>query len=198
MARLPDRSQPAKQSDVVLVDEARSSCRAGPLLATAPFISGTRSVEIANDKGNKPLAEKMQKAATEELLPTLEFGLFPSCECLPFGHWLQEVIWQSRKGRIVPEVVTNSVLPTEGQLFCDRQRHFAGFQIGQQFRDKRYGWLSVNEPHIHPVLGYSRCEYVKKDWWSKINGELAADKMSARPAGFRCFSACRLARVSIR
>lgn len=153
---------------------------------TAPIVAGSRSIEIVDDKGNESLAEKMKEAAEKELLPILDEGLFPACECLQFGYWLQEVIWDKIDGRVLP-VQLNSVLPTEAWMHCDRQRRFAGFQIGDDFRDKRYGWLAVNQPHIHPVLGYARNEAAKYDWWGKINSNLTGDKLERKASGIQMF-----------
>lgn len=146
--------------------------------------AGTRSVEIEDDKGNKSLAEEMKEAATKELLPLLDRGLFPSFECLQFGYWTQEVIWDRVGERLLP-VELNSILPGEAQLYCDKQKKFAGFQIGQEFRDKRYAWHSVNLPHIHPVLGYARNESAKYDWWGKLQSNLAGDKIERKASGIQ-------------
>lgn len=147
-------------------------------------IAGSRSMEIVDDKDNPKLAEEMIAAAKTDLLPALDRALPGGCMCLHFGSWLQEVVWVTRNGRVVPDYVL-SVLPTEAQLFCNGQRQFTGFQIGTDFRDKRYGFLTVNQPHIHPVLGFSRNENVKLDWWRMVNSNIMGDKSERKASGIQ-------------
>src|ERR1700733_1653719 len=152
---------------------------------TKPLSGGTRSVEIVDDRGNPDLAKEMKESAEKDLLPVMATGLIAACECLNFGLWLQEGGWDKNKeGRIAP-VTLDSVLPGEAVLHCDPHRHFAGFEINNQFRDKRYAWHSVNQPHIHPVLGYARLEAVKYPWWGKLNTNLNANKIEGKASGIQ-------------
>lgn len=152
-------------------------------ITVSPIISGSRTIRIADERGNPKLAEEMKEAAEEDLLPVLASTLPGACECLNFGAWLHEIVWQRVNGRMTPSA--NSVLPTEAILHCDQQRKFAGFEIGSQFRDPRYAFLAVNQPHIHPVLGYSRMENCRADWWRAIQSNLNADRVERKAAGIQ-------------
>lgn len=147
-----------------------------------PILAGTRSIEIIDERGNKNLAQQMKEAAEHDLLPILDQAIEPAMESMIFGNWLQEMIWDRAEGRTVP-IQANSVLPTEATLHCDPQRKFSGYQIGEQFRDPRYGFLCVNEPFIHPTLGFSRCENAKTDWWRASQSNMNADRIERKASG---------------
>lgn len=152
------------------------------VITTTPFIAADRGIEIVDDAGNPSLATEMKEDAEKDLLPIFNEAIIGACESLHFGYWLQEVVWDRKGGRTVP-VQLNSVLPTEAILHCNPQRRFTGFQISGEFRDSRYGFLAVNQPHIHPTLGYSRNENAKVDWWRGVMGGLEGDKAERKAAG---------------
>lgn len=152
--------------------------------STLPIISGSRTYEIEDERGQSDLAKKMLEVANKKVLPVFNRSVEAALERKIFGNWLQELIFDrdDEDGEIIP-VGTNSVLPLEARLFCDRQRKFSGFQIGEQYRDKRYAFNSVEQPHIHPVLGYSRCEAAKDNWWRSIQTNVSGDKAAIKQSG---------------
>lgn len=152
-------------------------------VATLPFLAGSRTIEIDDDMGNEKLAEEMKEAAMKELLPMLNMAIGPATECLNFGQWLQEAVYDVVESGNVAPISFNSVLPTEAVLHCDSQRKFAGFQIGDQYRDKRYGFLAVEQPHINPTMGYGRNEAAKNDWWRALQTDMTGDRAAIKASG---------------
>lgn len=150
----------------------------------APILAGTRTMEVEYDMGQRDLAAEMLETAKKDLLPRLQDALGPANEDLNFGNWLQEVIYDRTESRTVPASL-NSFLPGEALLHTDRFRNFLGFQVGTEFRDARYAFLSVNQPHIHPVLGFSRNENVKADWWRATRSERNADSIERKASGIQ-------------
>jgi hypothetical protein len=150
--------------------------------STLPFLASTRKYEIDDDKGQPKLAKQMADDANKHLLAWLNRAIRPATESMNFGQWLQEVVWGTVDDQTVP-IGLNSVLPTEATLHCDRQRQFAGYQIGTEYRDKRYGFLAVEQPHIHPVLGYGRNEAAKNDWWRALQTDISGDKAAIKASG---------------
>lgn len=151
-------------------------------ITTGPIMAGTRSMEVCDDHGNKDLAEKMQEAATKDLLPTLARAMHGACESLHFSNWLEEVEWDRRDNRMVP-VGVHSFLPGEAIIHQDTGKRFTGFEVNGQVRDSRYAVLFVNEPHIDPVLGYSRNQNALEQWWRKEQSYLSGDRTERKASG---------------
>lgn len=148
-----------------------------------PVLAGVQSIEIANEKDKKDAtAEAMLEAAIEDVLPIVHAAMEPGFESLHFGAWLQELVWDRRDGRTYPCEV-RSILPGEAIIYRDPYRRFAGYEIAGQFRDPRYGLLTVNNPHIDPIFGESRNSYVREEWWRARNSEENADTTERKAAG---------------
>lgn len=152
----------------------------------APIVASPRSIEFVDaESGKDKAAENMLSAAKADLLPIMDEAMEACVECTHFGYWLQEIEWDfNEKGRVAP-MMLNSVLPTEAQLYCNLQRRFTGFEINGQFRDKRYAFLAVHQPHIHPVLGYSRNNNARVDWWRSVNSNMMGDKSERKASGIQ-------------
>ena len=173
---------------------------------TGAIISGERSMEVADDKGNPELAQKMKDAATVDLLPVLARAMFGACESLHFGRWLQEVEWgyrtfltpkPSKKPTVdeeeqppgAPEL-SNRTIPINvypilpGEATIHRYRNsFSGYTINGETRDARYGFLAVNDPHIDPIEGYSRNQNALEPWWRGVQSRLNGDKIERKASG---------------
>lgn len=159
-------------------------------VATAPILAGTRSIEVVDDGGKPDFAAEIKDAATKDLLPIYQDALAGSVESLGFGHWLQEVVWDFVRGRTVPVRLQSFVpgwggMPGEAVIHVDQYRQFIGYQVGTEFRDARYGLLSVNEPHIDPILGHSRLENAKSDWWRAVQSNKNGDKIERKASGIQ-------------
>jgi DNA topoisomerase-1 len=142
---------------------------------TRQILSGTQSIEILNKTADPDLAAAIKAAAEEDLLPSVPDWFAASLECLHFGNWLQEIEWTRKGGRTVPACF-RSFRPGEVTIYQDAYGQFAGYQLNSEYRDARYGFLSVNQPQIHPVAGYSRNENCRQEYWRIQQSELNADK----------------------
>lgn len=154
-------------------------------VTTGPILAGTRTVEVMDDGWNSPTeAEEWKKLAEKDLLPVLEQGMEGMCECLHFGNWLQESIWGYRDNRTVP-LELRSFLPGQAVLHKDKYGQFTGFEINGEFRDARYAFLSVNQPHIDPIFGYARNRNCRLDWWRIQQSDLNGDRIERKAAGIQ-------------
>lgn len=153
---------------------------------TKPVLAGSRSIEVEDDAGSVDQADKIKKAAESDLLPILARAMAGAMEAPSFGHWLQEVIWGDREGRISPLDV-RSVLPSEGVIHVDEFRRFSGYEVGGEFRDARYGFLSVNDPHIDPVLGYSYSANALTTWFRATKSAENSDALERKASGIQMF-----------
>lgn len=154
-------------------------------ITTAPALASPLTVEIADDQGNPELAAERKMQGQKALLPGLMDAFPASMEALHFGCWLQEVIWEQGVDGTLDPVRFNSLLPGEAVLHQDHTRKFTGYQVGKDFRDARYGFLAVNEPHIDPIFGYSRNQNCREEWWRIRQSNLNADKMEKKAAGIQ-------------
>lgn len=157
-------------------------------ITTAPILASPQTIEIVGDKEDA-LSIKMKDAAAEDgLLDLIQCGLAASMECLHFGYWLQELIWDRKNGRTVP-IELRTVLPGECTIYCDKYRQFAGYQINTTnldgYRDARYALLSVNNPHIHPLFGEPRNAYCREEWWRIRQSESTADRTERKASGIQ-------------
>lgn len=151
-------------------------------LVFGPILSGSRTMEVADDKGNPDRAELMREAAEKVLLPLLSKAMPGAVESLHFGNWLHEIEWARQFDRTDP-VDARSFLPLEYVLHDDSRRKFTGYQVGSEFRDARYGFLCVNEPHIDPIRGFSRNRAALADWWGKWQSNDNADRIERKASG---------------
>lgn len=153
-------------------------------LLTAPLLAGVRSIEIVDDAGKPDEAEKIKKAATADLLPILELAMDGAMESMHFGHWLQEIIWDQVDDRTAP-VKVRSILPGQAEIHVDEFRQFTGYKINDEWRDARYAFLSVNDPHIDEVLGYSYNENALSTWFRATKSQENADAVERKAAGIQ-------------
>jgi hypothetical protein len=151
-------------------------------IVTAPVLAGTQGIETVRKDDTE--AEKWKEQAEAALLPRLLDVLPAAMESLNFGAWLQEPVWGRRDGRIDP-VEFNSFLPGEAVLYRDRGRKFAGYKIGEEFRDTRYAFLAVSEPHMDRIFGYSRNENCREEWWRARKSEENADRVEGKASGIQ-------------
>ena len=151
---------------------------------TEPILAGTQAVVVDDDGGNPDLAETIRRAAVEDLIPALKQALPGALEAPCFGHWLQEVVWSKRNGRVYPAEL-RSVLPTEGVIFIDGCRRFTGYSVFGTYRDSRYGFLAVNDPHWDPVLGRSENEAAVPSYLRALRSIENADSIERRASGIQ-------------
>lgn len=150
----------------------------------APIEAGTRSIDSVADGGNADLAKKIQEAATADLLPALADAMPGALESLQFGYWPQEVVWELRNGRVVPDRLM-SFLPGQINLHANPHRQLVGYTMGTEYRDAAYLFLAVNDPHIDPILGFSRNENAKAAWWRSNQSSLNADRIERKASGIQ-------------
>jgi hypothetical protein len=154
-------------------------------IVTAPVLAGKQTIEIADDGGNPEQAKQRKQDAERHILPLLQRVLQASMECLHFGFWLQELVWDRKDGMTVP-VDAYSFLPGEALLYRDKTiRRFVGYKVQQEFRDARYGFLAVNEPWIDPLFGYSRNENCREQWWRIQQSNKNADKTEKKASSIQ-------------
>jgi hypothetical protein len=156
-------------------------------LLTAPLKAGSRSIEVIDDGGNTQEAEDIKKAAGVDLLPMLEKAMPGAMEAPHFGYWLQEIVWDTINKRTAP-VDMRSILPGQAILHVDDERQFTGYQlasIGNAWRDARYAFLCVNDPHIDPILGYSFNENALATWFRATKSNENADAVERKAAGIQ-------------
>lgn len=152
-------------------------------VVTSPILAGTQTVEIVGNQDDAKL-KKMKEWAEEYILPLVPLALAPAMECLHFGSWLTEVVWDRKDGYTVP-CEFNSVLPGEAIWFRDQFRKFIGFQIEMNYRDARYAFHCVNQPYLDPIFGYSRNENCREEWWRARQSNLNADKLEKKASGIQ-------------
>lgn len=161
-----------------------STCVFAFAITVGPILAGQRVIEVVDDLGNPDEAQKRKKLAEKYILPVVE-SLYPaSMECLNFGNWVHEIIWDEIDGLVHP-TTARSFLPGECTLLMDKYRQFAGFQIGNQYRDNRYAFIAVNEPHIDPIFGYARQLNVRQEWWRALQCNLSADRIQNKASGIQ-------------
>jgi hypothetical protein len=119
---------------------------AAPPRKTRSGLNGVTVGDSPEDK-RKKLAEDVFKPLWPQVLEGLE--------CLNYGHWLHEVLWDRWMSVIAP-VRLKSIAPGTAELQKDKFDDFAGFKLGQEERDARYAFLSVNNPHHDPLFGVPR------------------------------------------
>lgn len=152
-------------------------------ITIGPILAGVQSIEMVNeaDKDDATVNEILE-AATEDVLPIIRKGMEAGFECLNFGFSLQELQWDRRDGRTYPCDLL-PILPGEAVMYRDKYRQFAGYQVNEQFRDPRYAFLTVNNPHIDPIFGESRNAFVREEWWRARQSEENADTTERKAAG---------------
>ena len=151
---------------------------------TMPILSGSRTIEIVDDGGDEKLAAEIKKAAEDDLLPILEKALPEALESPHFGYWLQELIWGENEGRLAP-VDVQTILPGEGVIHIDEYRRFVGFNVNNDFRDARYGFLATHRPHIDPILGESNNMAALTTWYRATKSAENADAVERKAAGIQ-------------
>src|SRR6478609_6911496 len=140
-------------------------------LVVNPINAGTRNLIIRNSDGSpapKPgvrsglkganvtqTPEEKRKALAEDVFKPLWPDVMNHLECLNYGHWLSEVLWD-RWMDVTAPVRLKSIAPGDAELRRDKFNDFAGFKLGQEERDARYAFLSVNNPHHDPIFGVPR------------------------------------------
>lgn len=147
-----------------------------------PILAGSREYKVIDDKGQQAKAEQIKDHAQKMLLPRLNRALHGAMECLHFGNWLQELVWDRVNGQTEIADV-RSILPLEAVLHEDAGRKFTGYSIDNQYRDARYGFLAVNQPHIDPVRGFSRNQNALRSWWRAERSEDNADRIERKASG---------------
>ncbi len=147
---------------------------------TEPVRSGVQTFEVVDLGAGPDVTRQVQDAGNADLLPILKRAVAGAMEAICFGNWLQEVIYGKRDGRTVPLDV-RSVVPGEGELLVDAYRNFTGFRVNGQYRDARYAYLVVNEPHLDPVLGHTPNVGALIDWWRSIESAKNADAVERKP-----------------
>jgi hypothetical protein len=181
--------------------------RANPVIALvsftlviAPILTAGQSIEIVDDTGDEKQAAEIKRTAEKFLLPTFARALPGACESLHFANWLQEIVWGRREDRAAPGNQTDSavngstktlvvpmqprpILPMEAMIHRNAGLQFVGFQIGDEYRDARYGFLCVNQPHLDPVRGYSRNQNALNSWWRAAQSERNADRIERKASG---------------
>jgi hypothetical protein len=151
---------------------------------TKPVLAGTRSITVENNSGNPELAEEIRNAATCALLPVLGKAMAGALEAPAFGRWLQEIVWDKCDGRIDP-VDARSILPHEGAIHVDEYRQFSGYELYGDYRDARYGFLVVHDPHIDPVMGASCNENAIATWFRATKSQENADSIERKASGIQ-------------
>lgn len=156
-------------------------------ITTAPALAGTRSIEVVDDLGDPDFAEEVKKAAEADLLPAFNDALPGAMECMNFGHWLQEVVWDMRDGGLYV-AHCKSFRPNEAIVYQDKFGEFAGYMTAtNEFRDARYAYLSVNNPHMDRIFGESRNEFCKKEWNRAQQSEKNADRTERKASSRQMF-----------
>lgn len=152
-------------------------------ITTAPVLASPRTIEIVGDPKNAGLAKELKEKAMLDCLPAINEAFGPALECVHFGNWLQETIWDRSDGRTVPREF-RSILPGEAVIFRDQYKEFSGYQIGSEFRDARYALHVIHNKHINSIWGESRLDWCREEWWrvlrSKDNADATERKASMR------------------
>ncbi len=154
-----------------------------------PIMAGTRSIEIIDDGGDEELANKIKAAAERALLPILAKAVPGALETPCFGNWLQELVWGTvrpdAKIKRIDPLDVRPVLPYERVLHVNEFRQFTGYQVMAEYRDARYGFLSVCQPHMDPVLGYSLNEGALTAYVRATRSAENADAMERKASGIQ-------------
>lgn len=157
-------------------------------LVTRPILSGKQFLEIADNRGDESdesEAKKMLDLANKQVLPFIESVMAQQLQCLNFGWWLSEVVWDRTSDGYTYPCEANPVLPGEATIYRDKYRKFAGFQIANEFRDLRYALLTTNNPWIDPIFGQSRNAYCVEEWWRVRQSQLNADSIEKKASGIQ-------------
>lgn len=154
-------------------------------LIKAPVLSTPRTIEVVDDSGKSPdEVAKIKELAEKQLLPFIEQTFEAAFECLNFGNWIFDLVWDRVDGYTFPRA-GRSILPGYGTIYRDIYGSFAGFQFGSEFRDSRYGLLIVNEPHLDPLWGTPRIENVREEWWRQRKSEENGDRTERKASGIQ-------------
>jgi hypothetical protein len=151
---------------------------------TSPILAGTRAIEVIDLGAGPNKCEEIKHAAEAALLPILRRAMPGALESAPFGHWLQEVIWDKVDGRTDP-VDVRPILPGESRIYEDYQRNFTGYKIGGQFRLPQYGFLAVHDSHLEPIRGRSPNENALISYFRSIKSAENADAVELKAAGIQ-------------
>lgn len=159
-------------------------------MVVGPIIAGERTITTLYNLGDEPMAEKIRIAIQNACLPMLAKAMPGACESPHFGNWLQEVMWDRKdvttdtgSDRMTCPVDVLPIFPGEAIVHAYNRNTFTGFQIGSEFRDARYAFLAVSEPHIDRIRGYSRNRNALRDYWRAIQSGINADKIECKASG---------------
>lgn len=159
----------------IRVNESQQPARTKP---TVPTGAGTQVVETQEEKRRKLIED-----VWETLWPSLYAGL----EYLNFGHWTMEVQWDRKLGVVAP-VRFKSFAPGTIEILKDKFNDFAGYKLGQEERDSRYGLHFVCNGHLHdPIFGWPRARNARKAWWRSEKSHVNGDGLEQKASGIQMF-----------
>lgn len=161
-------------------------------IINGPWLAGNEEIEIDPNvpEGMKAKVEEWKVEAEQYVDPIWQQCKPGAAEAVALGNFLWEIIYDrvdAVSGRITVPIRAKSHLATrvDTQLYWDQGGVFSGFRVNGQYRDSRYAFLAVNDPHIDSIYGYSRSENCVDSWWRAIQSNLNADKTEQKASGIQ-------------
>lgn len=173
-------------------------------LCVLPVIAGTRNATIRNADGtaaapkgptvptgkgaqvtNTP--EEKRRKLTEDVYETLWPDVLTGLEYLNFGEWTVEQQWARRLDVVAPSRF-KSFTPGTLQHLRDKYNDWAGYKLGQEERDARYGVHFVCNGHLHdPLFGWPRTRNAREAWWRSVKSHQNGDRLERKASGTQIF-----------
>lgn len=176
------------------------TCAFAYSLIIVPILAGTRTLVIRNADGSdgpppgaptgvgvqvREAPEDKRKKRAEDDFETLWSDILTGgAECLNFGSWTQEVIWDRRNGLTVPTEF-KSFLPWEVHTLRDKFNNFAGFRHRNEERGPEYAFRTVWAKQFDPLFGVPRAEQARESWWRAIQTQENMDKIERKASGIQ-------------
>ena len=173
-------------------------------LCVLPVCAGTRNAVIRNADGTaapakKPTTptgngaqvtntpEEKRRKLTEDIFETQWPDLLCGLEYLNFGSWDFEILWGDKLGVTAP-VRFKSFVPGTLEILKDKYNDYAGYKLGQEERDARYGFHVVCNGHLHdPLFGWPRARNARESWWRSVKSHQNGDRLERKASGIQMF-----------
>jgi hypothetical protein len=181
-----------------------SMCVFSYALCVLPVFAGSRQATIRTNESQEPARtkptvstgkgaqvvdtpEEKRRKLVDDLYETLWPDLYPGNECLNFGHWTMEQQWDRRLG-VIAQSRFKSFTPGTVEILKDKFNDFAGYKLGQEERDARYGLHFVCNGHLHdPIFGWPRARNARKAWWRSEKSHINGDGLEQKASGIQMF-----------